>query len=29
MLEIVSQQLVEDIVASHRKVTRWGWASLD
>ena len=28
MLEIVSQQPVEDIVASHRKVTRWGWAPL-
>ena len=28
MLEIVSQQPVEDIVASHRKVAQWGWAPL-
>ena len=28
MLEIVSQQPVEDIVGSHRKVTQWGWAPL-
>jgi L-ribulose-5-phosphate 3-epimerase len=28
MLEIVSQQPVEDIVGSHRKVAQWGWAPL-
>jgi L-ribulose-5-phosphate 3-epimerase len=28
MLEIVSQQPVDDIVASHRKITQWGWAPL-
>ena len=28
MLEIVSEQPVEDIVASHRKVAQWGWAAL-
>jgi sugar phosphate isomerase/epimerase len=28
MLEIVSEQPVQDIVASHRKVAQWGWAPL-
>ena len=28
MLEIVSEQPVEDIVASHRRVAQWGWAAL-
>jgi L-ribulose-5-phosphate 3-epimerase len=28
MLEIVSEQPVEDIAASHRKITQWGWAAL-
>jgi sugar phosphate isomerase/epimerase len=28
MLEIVSQQPVPGIVASHRKIAKWGWAAL-
>ena len=27
MLEIVSEQAVAGIVASHRKITQWGWAA--
>ena len=28
MLEIVSEQPVEDIVGSHRKIAQWGWGAL-
>ena len=28
MLEIVAERAVEDIVDSHRRITRWGWAPL-
>ena len=27
MLEIVAERAVEDIVDSHRKISRWGWAA--
>jgi len=27
MLEIVAERAVEDIVDSHRKINRWGWAA--
>jgi sugar phosphate isomerase/epimerase len=28
MLEIVSEQPVEEIISSHRKIAQWGWAAL-